>query len=263
MKIVSRKCIFCGAALTNSNRAKEHVLKDAWLRKLGHEKYQLNLAQFRGEDKIGERQHAANQLLSGEVCNGCNGGWMERLDHSVEKIVLTLAQEIRPIQITEQECWQLARWLVKTAYAHISCDSPDRRHITPTQVAKVKKPSFRPDGAFCMYYTVLEPQATGVVPASIDVWPSAGNDPTILTIPQTRRRKFAVQYNRIVFGFAWVRGPVKKFRLVSGIHNPLIHTGVALEMIPDDGTLIRGEYLPKEMSKDIVNCLAGYIAMIF
>lgn len=263
MNTSCRKCIFCGVTLTNLNRAKEHVLKNAWLKKLGHEKYQLDLAQFSGENKIGERQHPANQLLSGEVCNGCNGGWMERLDKSVEKIVLALAQEIKPIQITEQECWQLARWLVKTAYTHISCDKPDRRHITPSQVAKVKKPSFRPDGAFCMYYTILDPPATGVLPVSIDVWPSMGGNSAMAVIPQTRRRKFAVQYNRVVFGFAWVRGPVKKFGLASGIHHPLIHKGVALEMIPDDGTLIRGDYLPKGMSKDIVNCLAGYIPMIF
>lgn len=111
-----RTCMFCRVALNKSNRAKEHVLRNSWLKKLGHRKTVLKVDSLYKSRRKTTIRIAADQLQAGEVCKNCNGGWMNTLDTKVSHLILGLSSKPNKINFLDEiETIDLARWLLKTA----------------------------------------------------------------------------------------------------------------------------------------------------
>lgn len=218
-----RKCLFCNQALPGKTRAKEHVLRDSWLRALGHKKSKIGISLMSPvHGNVGVRQHAADQLQTGEVCERCNGGWMNALDLQVERIVLSLAQSTKDqVTLSEADARALSRWLLKVACCFIYTDSPARRHIPQEVLVNLQREDYLPDGFVC--FAARSPgKKKHLAIASLDAWPSDFTSPDIAKLPPTKRLKFGVQYDHVVLGCSYVDCEKPQFAGLRGLHIPIL-----------------------------------------
>lgn len=218
-----RNCLFCEDVLSNSNRAKEHVLRHSWLKNLGYATLPMNSIQRGRAGITSSRILQANQLLAGEVCKNCNNGWMDNLDRQVEHIVFKLANESgenEKIDINKKDARTIGRWLLKVACVHECTDSKDRRHIPQSVRSRVMIDKFLPPGFIAI--ACRNPSDFGEVGVEIvglDAW----TEPDIaLNFPQSTRLKFAIRYNNITFGCCYVHSRRPTFIGIRGLHHPLI-----------------------------------------
>lgn len=143
-----RTCIFCGVPL-GANRAREHVLRDSWLTRLGHSNSPVAFDFLSGTEKLTSREFVADSLQTGEICGACNRGWMNSLDVAVQDIVLGLAQDPSQIsRVTESDGPRLARWILKTAIAFVATDARARRHFSDEIISNLKMDGYIPSGFF-------------------------------------------------------------------------------------------------------------------
>ncbi|HTI68923.1 MAG TPA: hypothetical protein VMF06_03095, partial [Candidatus Limnocylindria bacterium] len=93
-----KKCIFCGVSLTAENRSQEHILRYAFLERLGHLRTPVSLAFSAKGNAIPfqVRNYPAETVKAGDICRPCNNGWMNYLDLAVEDILFRLATGCMP-----------------------------------------------------------------------------------------------------------------------------------------------------------------------
>jgi hypothetical protein len=126
------KCWFCGPG--TGRRAREHIFAQVLLSHFGAQKEQFEPQRFTAAGQLGSERPArpASALVAGEVCAGCNGGWMSALEVQAFPI-LTDLNPSGPINSETQET--LARWFAKTAVA-INVSQPFRLLVdAPTRHA--------------------------------------------------------------------------------------------------------------------------------
>jgi hypothetical protein len=231
--------MFCEVALSADNRAKEHVLRNSWLKKLELSKHLISISLMRQHEKLKGRKLTADQLQTGEVCKRCNGGWMNHLDKKIEHIVLAYAADpLNASPIGKQEARDLTRWLLKVACVYEYTDEPHRRHIPRHVLHQVRRHNYLPRGVFAFFEICgdEEDDVNHVSVSSFDGWMldwSKG----VAALPQSKRMKFAIQYNKVIFGFVHVDAPGVVFTGAAGIHIPILVSQGALHMrmtMPDE-----------------------------
>jgi hypothetical protein len=69
---------------------------------------------------VGEpRIHSSFNFVEGRVCDGCNSGWMNRLEIAAKPLLTTLIDGSRPLRsLSASETAVLSKWAAKTAYLH-------------------------------------------------------------------------------------------------------------------------------------------------
>lgn len=107
-------CWFCDSA--TGARAKEHIFPQ-WLLKhygaMNERVHPVRISMALGGVLASERaERPLSAHVNGEVCAGCNNGWMSLLEESTTPI---LTKDPRRGPITEDEARILARWFAKTA----------------------------------------------------------------------------------------------------------------------------------------------------
>jgi hypothetical protein len=64
------------------------------------------------------RTHVLGSYKAGRVCEGCNNGWMARLEGAAKPLLISLMRAQRPLSaLDEAERLLVARWALKTACA--------------------------------------------------------------------------------------------------------------------------------------------------
>lgn len=254
-----RTCLFCGAILQGNdkregrNRAKEHVLRNSWLEKLGHSKTPLFLGRHDQTGFIKEDCLVADQLQTGEICGKCNGGWMDQVDHRVESFVLKMASG-EDVLLAANDSLALSRWVLKVACCAIYTDRSNRRFISEDLRRNMPKSDYLPSGflAFCTRFNGLR----GLGYASLDAWYEQSQD-VMLKVQPTSRLKFAVQYDNVIFGCAYLRSPFPEFTGIEGFHHPLVlkqaHWKFRKNPYPTLEALIDSHILPDEVHSTPVN----------
>lgn len=245
--------MFCKTPLHGGNRAKEHVLRNSWLKKLNHQKTQIGVDNFSKHGHINSKAFAADQLQAGEVCESCNNGWMNFLDRKVEHIVLGLATNSFSVtSLNRQETRDLARWLLKTACTFIYTDSKGRRHIPNSILGQVRRHNFLPAGFFMFCALSTAPQKN-VGAASVDMWPTE-SIPILSALPQSTRMKFGVQYDCLLLGFAWLKVPSPTFTALAGFHHTLLTSQAKAALLPASPEILDDELiLPDGVAPTILN----------
>lgn len=117
------ECWFCGGALTGSgnsgNRRPEHIFP-RWLAGslVGHRSGFAVASRGHEGELTGSRPMTIQNAVAGNVCLGCNGGWMSDLEVASQDVVLRLAQgTTRPSALSPSERKLVASWITKTAFA--------------------------------------------------------------------------------------------------------------------------------------------------
>lgn len=103
-------CWMCSAQ--SGNRAKEHIFP-LWLqRELGAEKetWTPTHTSVFGDILDSRGPHPTTALLAGEICEACNGGWMNALEGRFRKVMFP-----RCPTIGEADGRVIAHWFAKTA----------------------------------------------------------------------------------------------------------------------------------------------------
>lgn len=240
---MSKYCMFCGDKIEKSkNKAKEHVLKNSWLKNLGHQKTELEFGLHNSENEIVEvRRMVADALQCGEVCKKCNNGWMNDLDNSIEHVVLGLARRtLSSVNLNKRDRWNLGRWILKTACTFIYMDKPHRRHIPKEVLRSMKERKYLPEG-FSAFYTVFPKSQIGVHAASIDAW-QLHNEKKNRILKSCHRLKFGVQYNNVMIGCCYISYPNPCFVGIDGLHIPLTQNKARFLTLPPP----RGFILPEK-----------------
>jgi len=112
-----RDCLFCSTHLNRSNRSREHVIPK-WL----VSRFEVNRCfgthwTYPNEPIVilDEREHAALSLVLGNVCQGCNTGWMAQLEEGTRPLMEALWDGRSPTVLTFEKCNTIAKWTFKTA----------------------------------------------------------------------------------------------------------------------------------------------------
>jgi hypothetical protein len=225
-----RKCLFCELPLNNSNRAKEHVLRNSWLRNLGHQKTHLDSTRFSSKGAIGFKKFPADQLQAGEVCRRCNNGWMNSLDLQVESVIMKLAAEPKELpMLHSSEKLLLGRWLLKTAATYEYTDGRDRRHIPNEMLKCIREVDFLPPGFLVVIGRPSTPQI-GVGIGQYDMWRVLEGAQLALQ-PQSTRLKFGVQYNNILLACCYVQVDNPVFYGIAGLHFPVFTSDCEVRLL--------------------------------
>jgi hypothetical protein len=176
---------------------------------------------------LGVRSTVADQLQAGEVCKSCNGGWMNALDKSVEEVLMRLATTSiadGPQDVTPQQLRQLARWVLKTAVAFALTFHVDRRHIRTDLARHIRRHGWLPSGFAAFVCRSVVP-SKGVAISQTDAWPIK-SAAVVLSVPQTRRLKFAARYDNLVIGCVMFQSKHRPiFHGVGGFHFPIATVG--------------------------------------
>ena len=113
-------CLFCGARGKGSN---EHV-NPLWL--VRYLDLPADDLLFQGVASSADgtlvhppRIHSSRNLVQGHVCEGCNTGWMSRLEAAAKPILVPLIEQRRTLgSLSPSEANIIGKWVVKTAYMH-------------------------------------------------------------------------------------------------------------------------------------------------
>jgi hypothetical protein len=112
-------CVGCGKPFTEVPRSREHILP-GWLAQ-EVEQPNLSLKQYRhDEDKTENellRSHDLGSFVIKNVCEGCNNGWMSRLEGRAKPILPDLMNmRTSLLQLSADERTTLSAWAIKTAF---------------------------------------------------------------------------------------------------------------------------------------------------
>lgn len=230
---LARKCIFCGCALGTKNRAREDVIP-AWLqRELNIFAEPLALTHYSwlesGPDMppalspVSTRQMTVGGFLNGKTCHGCNSRWMSRLEMRVRRPLTALIRgSASPMDFDEQDLLELARWVLKTAYAYNHCANysyrmprahgkwlTERKHNLPPRVmilyGKAKE---------CVPYSVCHSPS----------WHLIVDNATVDSARSEIRKSYKVgmQFGNAMFAAIWWAGDGwSRYVITNGVHYSL------------------------------------------
>lgn len=230
--MATKKCIYCGTTLTAANRSKEHVLRESWLKRLGHFKSPVLLSQWSRGKRLSDRAMAAGALQAGDVGKCCNNGWMDKLDLEAEKPFFALLEGTAgPDTWSWETRLLMGRWVLKMSCSFKATDAPGRRHLSREVLKGVQQDGYLPRG-FIAFCTTFEPgDWDRVAVGHMDMWlhplPTA-----FAGMPQTARLKFAMKYDSLVIGCAFIDHPEVEFVTPAGLLNVFVGKDCVLREDP-------------------------------
>jgi hypothetical protein len=199
-----------------------------------------------------KRRIAAGNLVAGAVCGACNNGWMRELDSSVENLIMGASRgELDLGTATTEERWKLSRWILKTGSAFLLIDAPEKRHLGSEVFRFLKVSDFLPDGFFSFYFYIPKIEK-GAACTSLDIWRlfSEVDKETMLA---GDRFKFAVQYDRLVLGCAYVGSSNPCFLVVPKIHQILFVKGAKVGMGKWMEEPLSECFIPNLLNQSLIN----------
>jgi hypothetical protein len=109
---VGRKnCIFCGKPASSG----EHLLPE-WLQRVLPSDGLVAHYRIIGGKTVGKWNKKPFTEQAWVVCEGCNHGWMCKLESATKPVLAPAISRRRPFQLDLREQWIAARWAVKTVY---------------------------------------------------------------------------------------------------------------------------------------------------
>ena len=149
-------CWLCPAE--SGRRAKEHIFALSLQRALKAEEEQFTPTHVDSLGRVVSARQTipAKALLAGEVCEGCNSGWMSRLEAEAAPLLLTRVRCEARRSLGEQEQLTLARWFFKTAIVLNS--SQNYRLLLPKDVRHSARIGLHPDVRVFVARRPLNPQ---------------------------------------------------------------------------------------------------------
>jgi len=125
---VARSCIFCGTSPTTN----AHVFRKAWLDSIYPAAGDFEHTYGRGDEFDRKWSKGEADVKVNCVCNTCNSGWMNRLDHQAEDLFLDAAVRGYPVKLERMaDKTILARWCLLVA---VLCDHIQAVPIVPAGV---------------------------------------------------------------------------------------------------------------------------------
>ncbi len=124
---MERTCVACGDPLVGGVATREHVLAQ-WLAecvKLPNVAFNLYRHHEDGGHDEWLRSHGLNNLATKRVCQGCNSGWLSRLEDRAKPLLLdimTLRRRLADLFVEERTI--IASWAAKTAFMLTSIQTP-------------------------------------------------------------------------------------------------------------------------------------------
>lgn len=210
------KCMFCNQDLCKGNSSVEHIFRKSWLSRLGHSKTNVGFVAMSGAVVVEERDFVATSHVVGSVCNKCNNGWMNDLDLLVEPTLFAMI-ESKKFQMSKEEAQNICRWILKVACCHENA-GPVKHDKTPLNIRKNLKNKGYIQKGIILFYAYSSNNVRNVACSHMDIWPLPESK-KLITYGQEYRQKFAIQYDRLLIGFARVGISRPIFLL-----NPKIHT---------------------------------------
>jgi hypothetical protein len=116
LKLKIMNCLSCG--LTSNTPSGEHVFSDWLLKELQCQELPMHFSRRYGDGTTSVHRTGITigSFRLKRVCEGCNNGWMSRLEDRAKPILLPLMKGQRGIDsLQEDECRILAKWAGKTA----------------------------------------------------------------------------------------------------------------------------------------------------
>lgn len=221
---MSNACLFCGAdgegILSN-----EHV-NPRWL--LKHLDLPTDDMLFQGVASSATqalagppRVHSSFNFVQGHVCEGCNTGWMSRLEAVAKPILVPLIEQNRTLgSLSAAEREIVGKWVAKTAYMH-SWTSPLKRPVQLDHLEALCGDGGKPSvgvNVFGMQSDYKQPSAyvqTGHWPqfSKPGVEPSGGTP--------DEAYKLGLQFRHLYFLTAFWPNPKSVLTLVKALHIPV------------------------------------------
>ncbi len=117
MTAQGKQCVFCEALLTKDTRSKEHVIPQWLMDFLNIRTQKIQPTHFSTKGGASTRFHTIDGLLAGQICKGCNNGWMSELEIVAMPILKSLILgKSTIVELNENERRILSRWTAKTAF---------------------------------------------------------------------------------------------------------------------------------------------------
>jgi hypothetical protein len=227
-------CIFCDTDLSiKGNKAKEHILSAHLQRKLGvYDKLSTGKKLYANEGVLRDSPIPFRSLVGGQICNICNNGWMNDLDHSVERFLLQARDgSLKIHNLDHADRFLLTRYLLKTAVAFLTVDKPERRHISREFTTQIRNPGFIPSGL--LSFVFLAPvRSLTVALDRLDYWPLVAEDQEFFGAFE--RLKFGLQINQYSFGIAFTAAPSPCLSFNPNYFDILIRSGIRWASISSD-----------------------------
>jgi hypothetical protein len=116
---MERTCVACGNPLAGGVATREHVLAQ-WLGecvKLPDVSFNLYRHHEDGNHDQLLRSHGLNNLATKRVCQGCNNGWMSRLEDRAKPLLLdlmTVRRRVTDLRVEERTI--IGAWAAKTGF---------------------------------------------------------------------------------------------------------------------------------------------------
>lgn len=110
-------CVFCGGPL--KDKAREHVIPQWILKELALADHVISPTHLSSDGSIAlsSRTHVLKTLVLGDVCAGCNNGWMSQLEVTAAAPLRRLIGGSPLSSLTVEEKNDVGRWAFKTAVA--------------------------------------------------------------------------------------------------------------------------------------------------
>jgi hypothetical protein len=227
------QCSFCSIDMlpkTNSAETEEHLYRKSWLKALRHTGTEMSTWISSVEGKLRERQHPAIRSVAGKICNPCNSGWMNKIDEKVSHKLLLLARSSDTrINFDPEERLDFSKWLLKTACVQSLCDTAERRHIPKYLADNLRLNGEIPDGFAAFFVRSINPQQ-GLGASLLDMWTMPGAmpadyHPLLARGLQSKRLKFGIRYDNVIFGCIWLDDENPCFSGIEGVHSLLSTKG--------------------------------------
>jgi hypothetical protein len=117
-----------------------------------------------GKEQLVQRDLTYDGFRAGQVCCGCNNGWMSKLEGDVKPIIVKLISgELDPAQMCPEEQLLLERWTAKTAYALSSTSKSFASRIPPSHPMGLRDITQQLPLSLAVFIHQL--------PAALDTWP--------------------------------------------------------------------------------------------
>lgn len=221
-------CLFCEAygpgVLTN-----EHVNPQWLLRHLelpdDDQLFQGIASSATGELVEPPRIHSSFSFVQGRVCDGCNSGWLSRLETAAQLLLMPLMDGDRPIpSLSVPEAAVVGKWAVKTAYLH-TWTGPLKQPVQIGHVRELNGDLGRPVrgvSVFAMQSQYVKP--SGYIQSG--AWPQAGGlEVTAGGDTPAEAYKIGLQYRGLYLLVAYWPNLSSLFARVRDMHVRLVPSG--------------------------------------
>lgn len=200
-------CGFCGEPIGAGTRSREHLIKKAWLRELGHLQTNMPSDHVSGATGkiISSRLATADKLQAGGVCEDCNNGWMERMDAPISDAMLSMARGLTcPLHYSYDIQRQIARWIFRTGCTYRLMNLKLKELISAETRKALINPAYTPSG-LTAFFLSYPPGKKELGTALIQNWEAYGKG---IDLKDVQNMKFAIQIDSILLGCVHIDTPL-------------------------------------------------------